>query len=138
MMFRLQPPTGGPLPAWPTLVGIGALIGQISGLVGIGGGTMTVPFLRWHRLTLQQAIATSAACGLPIALGGSMNFALLYPGVTNYTLGYIQWPAALGIGLASTLTVPLGVRLAHYLSVEVLTRIFAFALFIVAVEILIS
>lgn len=138
LAFRLQPPMGGPLPSWPALTGMGVLIGHVSALVGIGGGTMTVPFLQWRRVPLHQAIATSSACGLPIALGGSLSFALMhqYPGTP--ALGYIHWPAACGIGLASLLTAPLGVRLAHHLSVRTLTRIFAVFLALVAARLLSS
>ena len=52
----------------------GSIIGFISTLVGIGGGTMTVPFLHWFNVSMRNAIATSAACGFPIALIGTISF----------------------------------------------------------------
>jgi uncharacterized membrane protein YfcA len=52
----------------------GAVIGFISTLVGIGGGTMTVPFLHWFNISMRNAVATSAACGFPIALTGTLAF----------------------------------------------------------------
>ena len=120
------------------LAGAGLLIGHLSAIVGIGGGTLTVPLLRWRGLPLAQAVATSSACGLPIALGGSLGFVLLDNDVSAYTAGYIHWPAALGIGLASVLAVPWGVRLAHGVSSLALIRIFSIFLVIVGVHLLLD
>ncbi len=124
--------------AWPALLGAGALIGHLSAIVGIGGGTMTVPFLRWRGLTLTRAVATSSACGLAIALGGSLGFVLLHEGMRGYMAGYIHWPAALGIGLSSVLAAPLGVRLTHSISTVVLSRIFSIFLVIVGLYLLLD
>jgi len=135
MALRIEPPAGRPL-SGIGLMSAGAVIGQISALIGIGGGTMTVPLLRWSRLPLHQAIATSSACGLPIALGGTLGFSLLHKEIGSYAVEYIHWSAALGIGVASLVSAPLGVRLAHRLSTPVLTRVFAFFLALVALRLL--
>jgi uncharacterized membrane protein YfcA len=58
----------------PGLALAGAVIGTLSAIFGIGGGSMTVPFLSACRLRMQQAVAISAACGLPIAIGGITGF----------------------------------------------------------------
>lgn len=119
------------LPGWPGLLGIGMLIGHLSAIVGIGGGTLTVPFLRWCRLSLQHAVATSSACGLPIALGATLGFTLLHNNLNDSAPGYIHWPAALGIGLTSLLAAPWGVRLAHHVSTVTLNAIFSIFLAVI-------
>lgn len=74
LLLDLRPSPARALPAGPALAGAGGLIGLVSALVGIGGGTLTTPFLLWYRLGLRRAIATSAACGLPIALAGAASY----------------------------------------------------------------
>ncbi len=106
----------------------GALIGAVSALVGIGGGTMTVPFLDACKVRMQQAVGTSAACGLPIAMGGALSYALL--GWSNAQLpanaiGFVYGPALVGIAATSMLFAPLGAALAHRLPTPVLKKVFA-------------
>ncbi|MBN2886154.1 MAG: sulfite exporter TauE/SafE family protein [Chromatiaceae bacterium] len=116
-----------PLPDTAGLWGMGALIGGLSALVGIGGGSLTVPFLHRHGVALRAAVGTSAACGLPIASAGALGFAVVgwgREGLPPYTTGFIHWPAALTILLASMPLAPLGARLAHRLPVGVLRRLF--------------
>ncbi|VAW92437.1 Uncharacterized UPF0721 integral membrane protein [hydrothermal vent metagenome] len=114
---------------------VAILISMISALVGIGGGTLSVPFLRWSGLSIQKAIATSAALGFPIAIAGTLSFMwtgagnLLLPG---YSIGFIYLPAFIAVGLASILLAPLGARCAHRLPAAVLQRIFAAGLFVIA------
>jgi uncharacterized membrane protein YfcA len=67
--FRPAPHRGLPGRAGMTLAG--AVIGAVSSWVGIGGGTLSVPFMLWHNRPLHRAIATSAAIGFPIALAGA-------------------------------------------------------------------
>jgi len=122
------------LPGRGILALVGSVIGTISAIVGIGGGTMTVPFLNWCRVNMQQAVATSSACGLPIAAAGGIGFVVvgldeqLLPAGTS---GYIYWPAVLGIVLASVLFAPLGACLSHNLPSATLKRIFALLLFLI-------
>jgi len=112
----------------------GGLIGLLSGVVGIGGGSLLVVWFLFYSLSLRHAIGTSAACILPIALAGALGH--LFAGLGDAgrppgTLGYIHLQAALGISLASVLFAPLGAWLAHHLPVRVLKRFFAlFLLFI--------
>jgi len=117
------------------LAGSGALIGALSSLVGIGGGSLTVPFLVRHNLPLTKAIGTSAAVGLPIACAGTLGYLVSgwsAPLLPAYSLGYIHLPTLLGIAGASALTAPWGARLAHTLPTRTLKRIFALLLLIVA------
>ena len=117
----------------------GGLIGLVSGLVGIGGGTMTVPLLAWRGVSLPRAVATSAACGLPIALAGAAGF--LYFGARSQpslTTGYVHGLAVTVISLFAVATAPLGARWAHSLPVPLLRRFFAVVLLVVGVRLLVN
>lgn len=116
------------LPGRIGLGGAGAIIGTVSALLGIGGGTLTVPYLVWCRVTMLHAVATAAACGLPIAIAGGVGFLVAGWGraeLPDFATGYIYWPAFFGVALASSLTAALGARLAHALPTLVLRRLFA-------------
>ncbi len=123
-----------PVAGW---MGLG--IGSLSALVGIGGGTLTVPLLVRAGVPLPKAVGTASACGLPIALAGALGFLLtgweqvdLPPGST----GFIYWPGVLGILLSSLPSASLGARLAHQLPLHWLRRLFALVLFMVALHLL--
>lgn len=108
-------------------------IGAISALVGIGGGSMTVPLLIWRGVSPVRAVGTSSACGIAIGLASAAGYALHGPGggLPHGSFGFVYLPAAIGIALASILTAPLGARLAHRLSGGALRRVFALFLFAV-------
>lgn len=135
MLANLRPPPSRRLPGRLGLAAVGMVIGTLSSLVAIGGGALTVPFLIWCNVRPHTAIGTSAAVGLPIAVGGTLGYvwngwgqAGLPPG----SLGFIYLPA-LGCLLAtSVLCAPLGARLAHQLPVHILKRIFAGLLVLLA------
>ncbi|MDX9739960.1 MAG: sulfite exporter TauE/SafE family protein [Gammaproteobacteria bacterium] len=123
------------------LAGIaGSVIGFVSALVGIGGGSLTTPFLLARGIAIRNAIATSAACGLPIALAGSAGYILMGTVGAHHlpeaASGYVYWPAMLAIGASSMLTAPLGAQLTHILPVGLLKRLFALLLAVVAVRLL--
>ena len=110
-----------------SLIG-GLFIGAISVVLGIGGGTLTVPFLTWHQVSMRDAVGTSAACGLPIALMGALGF--VYAGLNTSALpegstGYLYWPAFAAIVTTSILAAPFGARLAHRLPQQILRKVFA-------------
>jgi hypothetical protein len=88
----------------------------MSALFGIGGGSLTVPYLSWNSVPMRNAVAASAACSMPIALAGSLSY--LYAGwgdadLPEWSVGFIYLPALLGIVLTSTQFARLGARLAH-------------------------
>lgn len=127
-------PAGLPAPRGPALVGAGGIIGAVSALVGIGGGSMTVPLLIWRGVAPVRAVGTSSACGVGIALASAAGYATHSPAVLMpaWSLGYVYLPAALGVGIASVLSAPLGVRLAHRIQPATLRRVFAGFLLLMA------
>jgi len=114
----------------------GLAIGAVSSLMGVGGGTMTVPYLVWKGLNIHQAIACSAFLGLPIALAATAAFFLARFTEHELTGGYIYFPALIGISLAAIIVAPLGVKLAHNLPVKTLEKLFAILLIVVAIKII--
>jgi hypothetical protein len=131
------PTDASKLPGKPQLAIAGAVIGWGSVIFGIGGGSLTVPFLSRCRVQMQRAIATSAACGLPIAIAGALSFAVQgwgEEGLPGWTSGYIYWPAFLGIALASAPFARVGASLAHRLSPQLLKNCFAGLLLIIGIR----
>ena len=117
----------------PLIAASGLLIGALSAVVGIGGGSMTVPLLIWRGVRPVRAVGTSSACGVAIGLASATGYALHGPsgGLPQGSIGFVDVPAAIGIALASVFAAPLGVRLAHKLSGLHLQRVFALFLFAV-------
>ena len=133
--FRPAPHRGLPGRAQTTLAG--GVIGAVSSWVGIGGGTLSVPFMLWHNVPLHRAIATSAAIGFPIALAGAAGYAMggwHASGLPVGSLGFVYLPALTGIVMGSVLTAPMGARTAHRLPVRPLKRVFALLLFALALR----
>ncbi len=128
---------GRELPGPWALRGVSAVVGAISALMGIGGGALHVPYLSWCGVPVKQAIATSAAIGLPLAVASTAGFVLTGLDETTlppHSLGYINLPAFAGVVGASILFAPLGARLAHKLPDKLLKRTFAIFLFFLALR----
>ncbi len=129
------------LPTWLGMTVAGIIIGQVSALVGIGGGSLTVPFLVWCNVPIRNAVATSAACGFPIAISGTVSFILMGLDATDlpaWTTGYVYWPAFIAIVPTSLLFAPVGAKLAHTVPVALLKKFFAVFLAIVGIKMLVS
>ena len=140
MALDLKPSAAGTVPGKTGLAAAGGVIGWASAIFGIGGGSLTVPFLVWRSVPMQQAVATSAACGLPIALAGAVSFIVTgwaRADLPAYSVGYVYLPALLGIALTSMFFARLGARLAHRLSPRVLKRLFAALLLGVGISFLV-
>ena len=125
-------------PLGPGLSLAGVAIGVLSALVGIGGGSMTVPLLVWRGATPVRAVGTSSACGVGIGLSAALGYATLpaVSGMPAGSWGYVVLPAALGIAATSLFAAPLGARLAHRLSGLALKRVFAGFLLLVALTLI--
>lgn len=116
---------------------LGLLIGGMSALLGIGGGTMTVPYLAGSGLLMKNAVATSSVCALPITFSAAASYIFLgwhNDQLPAGSLGYIYLPAFLGIVTTSILTAPIGAKLAHRLPAQQLKRYFAVVLVLIALK----
>ena len=114
-------------------------IGVVSSLVGVGGGVMTIPLMSLCNVPMRQAIGTSAALGLPIAIAGSIGFIITGLGKDHLpplSVGYVYLPALTGIVIGTFFTVPWGARMAHSMPVTRLKKIFAIILFLLATKML--
>ncbi|HOW48423.1 MAG TPA: sulfite exporter TauE/SafE family protein [Rubrivivax sp.] len=125
---RQMPGTAGQFAA-------GGGIGFLSGLVGAGGGFISVPFMTWCNVPIHNAVATSAALGFPIAVANVAGYVIGGRGVAGLpagSAGYIWLPALVVIASCSVFTAPLGAKAAHSLPVAKLKRVFASVLYLLA------
>ncbi len=135
MFLDKKPKPTRQVPGIAGLTGTGSVIGFLSGLVGAGGGFISVPFMTWCNVAIHNAIATSAALGLPIAIVNVVGYVISGQTLMNlpaYSFGYIWLPALAVIATCSVLTAPLGARVAHRLPVKRLKRVFACILYVLA------
>jgi uncharacterized membrane protein YfcA len=114
-----------------------AVVGYVSALMGVGGGSLSVPTMAALGATMHQAVGTGAAIGVFIAVSGSIGFIVSgwgAAGLPPLSLGYVNLVALVLIGVTATLTAPLGAALAHRLQQKTLKRVFALFLVIVGVN----
>ncbi len=136
MWWNFKPNAHRQLPGNIGMLSAGGVIGAVSSWVGIGGGTLSVPFQLWCNIPLHRAIGTSSAIGFPIAAAGALGYALNgNPGSgLPDTFGFVHLTALGCIALGSVSTAPLGARSAHALPVTKLKRIFALLLLLLAIR----
>jgi len=139
LLLGFNPPPSRRLPGKAIMFGAGNVIGIVSSLVGIGGGTLSVPFLLYYQCPMREAVGTSAFIGLPLAIAGAVGYAIMGWGVAGlppYSLGFVYLPAVAGITLASIVTAPYGAKLAHHLPVATLKKLFALLLYTLGLKML--
>jgi uncharacterized protein len=124
------------LPSKPKQLAAGGVIGVASAIFGIGGGSLTVPYLTRYNVVMQKAVGTSAACGLPIAIAGALGF--MFFGIQQQvdvpnTIGFVHIYAFLGIASMSFFTAKVGAKVAHMLSPPLLKKCFSVLLFVVGI-----
>jgi uncharacterized membrane protein YfcA len=135
MFLDKKPAPTRQVPATAGLLGAGGVIGFISGLVGAGGGFISVPFMTWCNVAIHNAVATSAALGFPIAVANVAGYVisgLSVQGLPDDAVGFIWVPALVVIAACSVFTAPLGAKAAHMLPVKKLKRVFASVLYVLA------
>ena len=136
-----QPAASRRLPGRAGASAYGAGIGTLSSLLGIGGGTLSVPLLTWHNMDVRAAVGTASACGLPIAVTGTIGFIVMGLGTSGLpagATGYVYWPAFVAVVPTSMLFAPLGARLAHTLPRMMMRRGFALFVAIIGIRMLIG
>lgn len=141
LLIDKKPKASRELPGVLGMFAAGNTIGFLSSLVGIGGGSLSVPFMIWCNVAVRHAIGTSAAIGLPIAMAGTAGYVFNGWGVSelpDYSIGYVYLPALFCIAAISVLTAPIGARLAHSLPVGLLKKLLALLLIFVASKMLFS
>lgn len=116
---------------------VGFVIGFKSAILGIGGGTISIPFLSWRGFSMKKAVGVSAALGLPISIVGSASYiftGLKVSGLPEHSLGYIYIPALVGVILTSSFFAHIGAKLSHKLPQQKMKKGFAIFLSIVAIK----
>lgn len=135
MLLNKKPAPTRQMPGTAGQWSAGSVIGFLSGLVGAGGGFVSVPFMTWCNVPVHHAVATSAALGFPIALANVTGYVISgqsVAGLPPASFGYVWLPALGAIAMCSVLTAPLGARAAHRLPVAQLKQAFASLLFSLA------
>jgi uncharacterized membrane protein YfcA len=135
MLTGKKPAAQRELPKAWGMAGAGGVIGILSGLVGAGGGFISVPFMSACNVKIHNAVATSAALGFPIAFAATLSniyFGWGTPNLPAYSLGFIYLPGWLVISLASVFMAPIGAKASHALPVATLKKVFALILYALA------
>ncbi len=127
------------LPGPAGLAAVGSLFGMASSWVGIGGGSLSVPFMLYCNVPVRTAVGTSAGLAWPIAVAGAVGY--LYSGwnvagLPEGTLGFWYLPAVAVLSVATMLFAPLGVKAAHKLPPEKLKLAFGLLLLVIAARML--
>lgn len=127
-------------PKLPFINLVGMAIGLKSGLLGIGGGAISIPFLMYCGLPMTEVAGTSASFSLPISILGTFSLGLLAASQTDFplTIGYIYWPAVLLIAPFTMFGATLGTKLSHLIPSEKMRLIFAWFLMLVSIKMLLA
>ena len=126
--LRESVPSGAIRPA------AGSLIGGLSSLMGIGGGSITVPLMSICGIPIHRAVATASGFGLAIAAPATIGFMLSgfnVPQRPSFSIGYVNVLGFIFMAGLAFFTVPLGAKLAHRLSQKKLKLVFGICLLII-------
>lgn len=132
MLIDSKPTPSRQLPKRAGMLATGGVVGLLASLVGAGGAFVSVPFMTWCNVKIHNAVATSAALGVPIAVAGTVGHVIAgwsLPDMPAGALSFIHLPALVTISIASVRTAPLGARTAHRMDVRQLKRLCAVLLF---------
>lgn len=120
---------------------MGLIIGSFSAILGIGGGSITIPFLTACRVDMKNTIACSVACGLFLATSATIGFLITgwnNPLLPEWSTGFIYWPAVLGIVISSIIVAPIGARIAHAVPTVFLKMVLAVGLVVIGANMILS
>lgn len=128
---------GEAMPKGPGRVAAGGVLGFLSVLMGIGGGSFGVPLMSLYAVAIHRAVATAAGFGVIIAVPSVIGFLTMrIADAPPYTLGAVNLPAFLLVIAMTMITTPWGVRLAHAMDPKPLKRVFAVFITIMALNML--
>jgi uncharacterized membrane protein YfcA len=119
----------------------GGIIGTVASLAGIGGGSLTVPYLSMHGVEMRKAIGSASLCGTMIAIAGMVGFVfhgLSVEHLPEFSVGYVYLPALIGIASTSVLTTKIGASLAFKLPTRTLKKVFAAFLICIGIKMFIG
>ena len=139
MFLDKKPAPSRQVPGTLGLISAGSAIGFFSGLVGAGGAFISVPFMTWCNVLIQNSVATSAALGFPIAVANVAGYIVSgqnVQGLPDDAFGYLWVPALFVIASCSVFSAPLGAKTAHKFPVKKLKRTFACVLYLLAIYML--
>jgi uncharacterized protein len=125
-------------PSFAAISSVGMTIGFKSGVLGIGGGALSVPFLLYCGLPMPKASGTSASFTLPIAIIGTLSFMLLSSSteLIPWSTGYIYWPAVALVAPLTMIGAPIGAQLSRIVPADQLRILFACLLLLISVKML--
>lgn len=141
MLLSMKVINNKPLPNSLACVSSGSIIGLISSLAGIGGGSLTVPYLSYYGIEMRRAIGTSSLVALLIAVSGMIGF--IYAGVGSealpaFSIGYVYLPALFGIAATSMIATRYGAALVSRLPTSTLKKLFAVLLLVISIKMFLS
>jgi len=141
LVLDVKPRPSRTLPKGPGMWAAAGAIGLISSMAGAGGGVLTIPLMMMCNVPILQAIGTSSALLLPIAVAGAIGYIWTGLGQEHlppFSLGYVYLPALAGIVLGTLVTVPWGAMAAHRMPISWLKRIFAVVVLALATKMLLG
>lgn len=131
-------PESDKIPSTNVLAFGGLFTGFLAAIAGLGGGAILVPYLTVVGVNIRKSIGAAAACGMIVAMFGSIGYFISGYGWTDSSefVGYVHWPTALMIMLFSYFTAPLGVKVGQKLNQAQLKKVFAVFMMLVATKLL--
>lgn len=138
-LANAKPKPSRHLPGKAGLTVIGALFGTASSWVGIGGGSLSVPFLLYCNMPPHKAIGTSSGLAWPIALAGTIGYLVSgwnVIGMPPHSVGFLYLPAVAVLSVSTMLFAPLGVKIAYKLPADKLKIAFGLLLLVIALRML--
>ncbi len=117
----------------------GSFIGIFSAMLGIGGSVLILPYLTYFNVEMRRAVVVSLASSLTVAVVGTCAAIIVgwhRPDLPSYTIGYVCWPAWIGVSIGSLLFIPLGTWCSHRLPVSILRKVFAIMLLLIGADLL--
>ncbi len=141
MLLNIKPKQSRELPNSIMTTFVGGIIGSVSSLVGIGGGSLSVPFMTYCNIPMHTAVGTSAAIGFPIAVAGTFGYIAGGWNIQDLpfaTIGYVNLPAFICISITCYITAPFGAKLSNNLPIKTLKKFFAVFLILVGTNMLVK